>query len=238
MPLGIITNVSCIVVGGIIGYIIQRHIPARIINALSSVFGIASLVIGISLITKFNSLPAVIMALLLGTIIGELLHLEEKLAAFSQAAKNKVESFFGTGKDEDEDEYIEKFINLLLLFCTGATGILGALIEGMTGDRTILYAKSVLDFFTAGIFAASMGILVIFIALPQLLTFLSLFFLAGFILPLTTPALIADFTGCGGVIALMTGIRMLEIRSFRVTNVLPALFVVMPVSFLWLHVFG
>jgi len=237
MPLGIITNVSCIVVGGILGYLIQKHIPARIINALSSVFGISSIVIGISLITKFNSLPAVILALLIGTIIGETLNLEAKLAALSQSAKNKVEGFFGTGKNEDDDEYIEKFINLLLLFCTGATGLLGALIEGMTGDRTVLYAKSVLDFFTAGIFAASMGILVVFIALPQLFVFLALFFLAGFILPLTTPELIADFTGCGGVIALMTGIRMLEIRSFRVTNVLPALLVVMPVSYLWLEIF-
>ena len=238
MPTGVIINAILILAGSFTGYAIRRHIPARIINALTSVFGISSMVIGISLITKFQSLPAVILALIIGTIIGELLDLEHRLAAFSQKAKTFAEKRFAKSTAEDDDEYIEKFINLLLLMCTGSTGILGALVEGMTGDRTVLFAKSVLDFFTAIIFAASMGPFVAVIAFFQFFILSSLFFLAGTILPLTTPALIADFTGCGGVIALMTGIRMLEMRSFHVTNVLPALFIIMPISCFWSRLFS
>ena len=46
------------------------------------------------------------------------------------------------------------------------TGIYGALDAGMTGNVTILMSKSVLDFFTALIFACSLGIITSVIAVP------------------------------------------------------------------------
>jgi uncharacterized membrane protein YqgA involved in biofilm formation len=64
--------------------------------------------------------------------------------------------------------------------------------EGMTGDPTILIAKSFLDFFTAMIFACSLGFAVCAISVPMLVIQLSLAFCAFMILPLTTPAMMAD----------------------------------------------
>ncbi len=46
--------------------------------------------------------------------------------------------------------------------------------EGMTGDPSILIAKSFLDFFTAMIFACSLGIAVSVIRIPLLIIQLTL----------------------------------------------------------------
>lgn len=238
MPIGIITNCTVIIIGGVCGVLLQKYIPARIISALSSMFGIASIVIGVTLIVKFTALPAVILALILGTILGEALHLENRIADLSKTLKVSLEKWLPIPETKENDKYIEKFVNLLLLFCTGSTGLLGAMTEGMTSDPTIMLAKSVMDLFASGIFAASMGLFIIVIAIPQFLLFLCLFFLSEFILPFISPSMIGDFMSCGGTIALMTGLRMLEIKHLHVTNVLPALFFVMPISLLWAYFFG
>ena len=83
----------------------------------------------------------------------------------------------------------------------------------MTGNVTILMSKSVLDFFTALIFACSLGIITSVIAVPQFLIFLCLFLLAKLIYPLTTPVMINDFKACGGFILLATGLRILPRRQ-------------------------
>ena len=68
------------------------------------------------------------------------------------------------------------------------------------------------------------------IAIPQFLFFS---ILAGFIMPLTDPLMIGDFMACGGILAIITGFRICELKDFRVANTLPALFIVMPLSYLW-----
>ena len=105
--------------------------------------------------------------------------------------------------------------------------------EGMTGDPSILYIKTILDFFTAGIFAITLGYAVSAIAVPQLAIQLSLFFLATLIVPLTTPEMRADFAAAGGLIMLATGFRITGMKSFPVANMLPSLLLIMPISYLW-----
>ena len=50
---------------------------------------------------------------------------------------------------------------------------------------------------------------------------------------LTTPAMVADFSGLGGIIMFVTGLRICGIKSFPVANLLPGLFLVMPMAHLW-----
>ncbi|STZ77081.1 Protein of uncharacterised function (DUF554) [Bergeriella denitrificans] len=103
----------------------------------------------------------------------------------------------------------------------------------MSGDPSVLYIKAILDAFTAAIFAITLGIMVAFIAIPQTLVQLTLFFLAMLVLPLTTPDMRADFSALGGLMMLMTGFRIMGIKSFPVANMLPGLLLVMPVSHFW-----
>lgn len=102
--------------------------------------------------------------------------------------------------------------------------------EGMTGDPSILIAKSFLDFFTAMIFACSLGIAVSVISIPLLIIQLTLAWAAALILPLTTPSMMADFSAVGGLLLLATGLRICGIKMFPVVNMLPALFLAMPLS--------
>lgn len=109
--------------------------------------------------------------------------------------------------------------------------------EGMTGDPSILIAKSFLDFFTAMIFACSLGVAVAVISAPMLVIQLLLATCAALILPLTTPAMMADFSAVGGLLLLATGLRICGIKMFAVVNMLPALLLAMPLSAAWAGVF-
>ena len=71
------------------------------------------------------------------------------------------------------------------------------------------------------------------IAIPQFIIFLSLFLVAGIVFPLTTPAMINDFKACGGLLMLATGFRMIKVKMFPTADMIPAMILVMPCSWLW-----
>lgn len=105
--------------------------------------------------------------------------------------------------------------------------------EGMSGDPSILYIKTILDLFTAGIFATLLGYAVMTIAIPQIVIQVALAMLAVFILPMITPSMMADFSCAGGLLMVATGLRICNIKLFPVANMLPWLVLVMPFSHLW-----
>ena len=105
----------------------------------------------------------------------------------------------------------------------------------MTGDASILISKSILDFFTAMIFSCSLGYIVSMIAIPQFIVFFLLFVSAGFILPLTTKAMIGDFKACGGFLMIATGFRIMKLRQFPAADMIPAMILVMPISWAWVN---
>jgi len=237
MPIGVIVNCLAVLAGGLIGAALGERIPLRLRKALPLVFGVSSMAMGVGAITGINSLPAVVLALILGSAAGELMGLElliEKAVLGVRKPFVKLRKSEGQPDGGDEQsEFTGKFVSIVVLFCASGTGIFGALTEGMTGDYTILLTKSILDFFTAGIFAATLGYLVAVVAVPQFAVMILLFLSASFIMPLTTPAMLADFTALGGMIMLATGLRISGIKNFPIANMLPAFVLVMPLSYLW-----
>ena len=142
------------------------------------------------------------------------------------------------GKKPTHDSFIQSYVAIIVLFCASGTGIFGAMHEGMTGDPNILIAKSFLDFFTAIIFACSLGIAVSAICAPMLIIQLTLAACATLILPLTTPAMMGDFSAVGGLLLVATGLRVCRIKMFPVVNMLPALLLAMPISAAWAMFFA
>lgn len=233
MATGVIMNVVSVILGGFIGAVFGNKIPQRLHVALPLTFGIAAMGMGITLITKIHLLPPVILSLLLGSIIGELIKLEAGIAWLASKVREPIERLIPSKNSIDQGKFLEQFVSVVVLFCASATGIFGALNEGMTGDASILLSKSFLDFFTAAIFAASLGYIVLLIAIPQFIILMALFLSAGIIFPLTTPEMIADFSATGGIVLLATGLRISGIKSFPVANMLPALIIAMPISHYW-----
>ena len=132
-----------------------------------------------------------------------------------------------------EDEFMNTLVTIIVLFFASGTGIYGSIVSGMSGDHSVLISKSILDLFTAAIFACSLGMVVCMIAIPQVIIFLILFFAATAIFPLTTPGMINDFKACGGFLMLATGFRMVKLKNFPTADMIPAMVLVMPMSWFW-----
>lgn len=234
MPVGVIVNAVAVFLGGIIGALLGNAIPERLRNTLPLILGVASMSMGIVSMTNMKTLPAVILAVVLGTTIGELIKFEQGIEWSAARAHTLIEKMLpGNNEMESQKEFMEKFIGVLVLFCASGTGVFGALQSGMTGDHTILLTKSILDLFSAIIFAASLGYIVSAIFIPQFAVLIALFLGATVIMPMTTPGMLADFNATGGILMVATGLRISGIKSFPIANMLPAMVIIMPISYLW-----
>ncbi|MDU4961691.1 MAG: DUF554 domain-containing protein [Sporomusaceae bacterium] len=234
MPVGVIVNSISIFAGGLLGAMLGNAIPERLRQTLPLIFGVASMTMGSVSMVKLQALPAVILALIIGTSLGELINVEKAIERAAAKIRVVIETLLpGRGGRDNQEDFMEQFVGVLVLFCVSGTGVFGALQSGMTGDHTILLTKSILDLFTAAVFAASLGVIVSLIVIPQFIVMMALFLSAAVIMPLATPAMLADFTATGGVLMLATGFRISGIRSFPIANMLPAMLLVMPISFLW-----
>lgn len=224
MPTGIIVNVISVILGSVSGIILKRIIPDKLKENLMIYFGFGAMAIGIVAIVKLNSLPIVVLSIIIGSIIGELLNIDANVKKSISRLLNKT---------IDDDAGLQKkniLAVLIAIFCFSGTGIFGVLNEAMTGDSSILLAKSVLDFFTAMIFATSIGIAVSFIAIPQLIVFVALFLVGRVTAPYLAVDSINNLIAVGGIITLMIGINISRIKQINVLNSIPSFIVVVILS--------
>lgn len=235
MPVGIFVCSGSLLVGAIFGASLNRFIPEHLKKTLPLIAGLISISMGVFFLNKLVNLPPIALAVIVGTIIGSLAHIEKHIENAGVKLRGPIEKIFPTKGDAgiNAEDFTNQFIAVLILFCASGTGIFGALTEGMTGDATILFTKSILDFFTAAIFASALGYIIAVIFVPQLIVFVILFFAASFIMTMINPSMVADFTACGGIIMLATGFRLCGIRAFPTANMLPSLILVMPFSAVW-----
>lgn len=233
MPIGITVVFFAILVGGFIGAACCRWIPESIKGLLPSIFGGCAIALGAVYVVKVANLPPIILALILGTIIGQTFNIEDKLISLSKKLQIKL-----TGESGEIDgQIIERFVVLLVLFSASSTVIMGSFYEGMTGDTTILITKAILDFFTALIFSTTIGYLVMLISIPTLLVGLTSFFLGKLLLPHISSAMAADFVAGGGILIIFIGLHMMDIKKLPVSNMTPAIILFLPFSYLWLLIF-
>lgn len=236
--IGPYVNGATVLVGSLTGGFLGSRLSRNVRNHMPMVFGCASMGLGVAMIVKVHSLPPMVLALVLGSLLGELVQLETVVQKAAGGARTFIERFLKPSANLSQEEFLEKFVAIMVLFCASGTGIYGAMTEGMTGDPSLLIVKAILDLFTAAIFAASLGYTVATLVVPQFLIQSALFFGAALILPLTTAQMTADFSACGGLIMLATGLRICGIKQFPVANMLPSLFLVMPLSGLWTRYLG
>ena len=211
MPVGVLTNICAVFIGTFIGGFIKKILPKHLIEELPKVFGICSVTIGITSILNVKTLPMVIMAIILGFVIGELCHLYDHVHhIFAYLLDRLPFSIEG-----NQEEYMQLYLLVVLMFSMSGMGLFGALTEGMSGDASVL-------------FGAALGYAQSLICVPQLIILLACFFLAKAILPFVNATMIADFKACGGVITMITGLTVSKILDVRALNLVPALILVIP----------
>ena len=236
MPIGIIINGCSVILGGILGCVLGKRLDSQLQNKLQMVFAVCSMSMGIGTIVLMQNIPAVVFSVIFGTMIGYLIHLEDNVNRAAKRMQKMIMRLLGSRSDmSSAEEKGDMLLTVIVLFCASGTGIYGSMISSMTGDHSILIAKSILDLFTALIFACSLGLVVSMIAIPQMILFLILFICAGLIYPLCTPEMIGDFKACGGCIMLATGFRMVRLKEFPIADMIPAMALVMPISWAWMN---
>ncbi len=77
MVTGPFINASAVLVGGVLGALLSQRLPERIRTAMTSIFGLASLGIGILLVIKCANLPVMVLSTLVGTLLGEICNMEK-----------------------------------------------------------------------------------------------------------------------------------------------------------------
>ncbi len=226
----IVCNVAAVFFGGIIGTLAANHISDTLKKALPLIFAQCTMAMSVGSISATQSLTVVIAAMLLGSVLGTIIDLEsniQKSGRWFACRLNKNDL------STQRESYLEQFTIAVILFCAISTGVYGAMQAAIAGNQEFLMNKSLLDFFTAIIFASSIGFIVSLLCISMFACLGLVYAGAGFVAPFINTAMFSDFCGCGGVILLATGLRMAGIKAFPVANMLPALLLVMPVSYVW-----
>ena len=174
MPIGITTDVLITCLGAVLGVVLGTRLPDSLKKALNNTLGIAAIAMGIVLILKVKNLSAVVLTLVIGSILGELVMLDDRIRKLVTGVVHKLMN--GAAADE---QFLAQVSAVVILFCCGGTGWYGALNEGLTGDGSILITKSILDFVTACIFGSILGKIVPMLCIPQAIIYGALFVVSG-----------------------------------------------------------
>ena len=203
-----------------------NKINEKFTKAVISALALVTILIGLSSALGTADILCVILCMALGTIIGELIHIDDGIEGAGDFIKRKLLK----GKNA-ENRFTEGFVIACIVFCVGSMTIMGSFEAGINGNNSIIYAKSALDFVSSMMFAAAMGLGVPFAALFVLVFQGALTLLAGVLAPFLSVAVITEMSAVGGVILVGMGINMLELspRRIKVANMLPAIF--LPIAY-------
>lgn len=220
-------NFLTIITGGILGLFLKHRFKKNIQETVMAGVGIMVLVIGISGALKSDNTILMIICLVLGTIIGELLNLDQLLIHLG----NRVDAAFSSkSKGIDKGNISEGFVSCTLLFCVGAMAIVGSLQAGIENNYDILLAKSVLDGISAIIFTATLGIGVLLSAVSVFLYQGAITLFAQYIGQFLTDEVVLQMSAVGSLLIIAIGLNMMNLTKIRIANMLPAIF--LPILYL------
>ena len=243
--LGTLINVVAIILGTIAGVLLGNRLSEKTSRVVTDGLGLVVLVLGgLNVISILDAefvtsvgagipLLIVIGAILIGGIIGSALRIEqrlEKLGAFLQ------KRFAKKGSKGSKEKFITGFVNASLVFTIGPLAILGALSDGLGQGIEQLATKSILDGFASLAFASSLGWGVALSAIPVGLWQGLITVLAFSVGAVVSAPIISALTATGGVLLIGVGLRLLQIRSVAVGNMLPALIVAPVITLILLSI--
>ncbi|WP_108672270.1 DUF554 domain-containing protein [Peribacillus acanthi] len=220
--LGTIVNGLCIIVGTLLGKLFHR-IPQKMKDTVMSGIGLAVTVLGLQMGFKSEQFLIVILSLVGGAVIGELVDLDLKLNQLGNWLEKRLGSSEGNSISQG-------FVTATLIFVIGAMAIIGALDSGIRGDHDVLYTKAIIDGFTSVILATTLGIGVLFSAIPVMLYqgIIALFAtqIDRFVPAALLDSFVVEMTSAGGIMIVAIGLNLLGLTKIRVANLLPGILVV------------
>lgn len=227
--LGTLANTAAVILGGVLGILLKKGIAERFEKILMQALGLATIFIGISGVLKYmlvvengsistQGTILLIFSLVIGSILGQWLDIEAKMEIIGVKLKKAA-------KVKNDNRFVDGFVTTSLIICVGAMAIVGAMQDGLTGDSSMLIAKSLLDFVIVVILTATYGIGAAFSAVPifvyqGIITLVSALFGA-----VISDSLIGDLSFVGNALVFCVGMNLVREKTFRVANMLPALLI-------------
>ncbi len=221
---GVLYNCAFIVLGALLGRILRRAMNERITEALLSVLGLCTLVIGIRISLRMENILLVLGCLIIGGGIGTAFQLENVLERWLVALQNRWAQTFSKPSDGTKHEVTQVLLNTSVLFCTGAMAILGPIESALRHDHEILITKGVLDGTFTLTLATVYGPILLLTAIPVLIYQGLIAIFASQLEYLNQPSLLNNLSGVGGILLIMIGLSVSKIKSFKVADFLPSLF--------------
>lgn len=209
------------------GAFFGKKVSERYRESLMNACGVSVLFIGIGgamekmLSVTENGLASgstmlLVLSLALGALLGELINIEHYIEKFGMWLKRK------TGSESDAG-FVDGFVSASFTVCIGAMAIVGAVNDGISGDYSILAAKSLLDAIVILIMTASMGKGCIFSAIPVVLLQGTVTLLARLSSVFLTDGAIFNLSLVGSVLVFCVGLNLVWGKKIRVANFLPAM---------------
>jgi len=215
--LGTLFNAITVIFGSILGLLIRKRLPKRLVDIVFVALGLFTMVLGIKMALQARELLLMVFCLVLGGLIGEWLQIEVRLQKGADWLKTK--SKIENGK------FTEGFTTAFMLFCVGSLTILGAFEEGLGKEPNLLITKGVMDGFSSIALSAAFGVGVLFSVIPLVLYQGGLTIFAGYLAPILSDVMINELSAVGGVMIVGIGIQILEIKQLSIVNLLPALLI-------------
>lgn len=211
---GVLINAAAVAAGGVLGTLGGRLMPEKMRQTVLGATALVSMGIGISGAIGSSNQLIPILSLVIGSVIGELLHIEDGVTR----AGDWLQKRFGKS-----GSITEGFVTGSLVFAAGAMAVMGALESGLKNDHTILMTKSVIDMAGSVAFAGSLGIGVAFSALSILVLEGTVALLASLLTGVLTEAVITEISVTGSLLIIGIGLNVLGLTKLRIMNMAPAL---------------
>ena len=231
--LGTIVNAAAIFVGGGVGLLLKKGLPARISDAIMGGVGLVVLYIGVSGARAGENVLVAVLSVVLGGALGAWMDIDaalNRLGARAQAAftggggKSGADGADGADGAGGGSRFAEGFVSASLLFCVGAMAVVGSLQSGLTGEHSTLFAKALIDGVSAMVFASAMGAGVLLSAAAVLLYQGAITLLASLLAPVLSDAAVAEMTCAGSLLIVGIGLNLLGLTKLKLANYLPAVF--------------
>ena len=219
--LAVIVNAVAVIIGGLIGILCGSRIKERYTKAVMTCIALVTMVIGVQSAIVTSNILIVMVCLVLGTIIGTALHLDDRINGSVDKIKDKLAGTrFGGG------HFAEAFVSTSILFCVGTMAVIGSIQAGLNKDYSILFAKSTMDFVSSVVFAAALGPGVFLSAVTVLVFQGAIALLAGLAAPVLSTEVVTEMSAVGGALFIGMAINLLGLREekIKVGDMLPAIF--------------
>lgn len=234
--LGTIVNTAAVVLGGGLGLLLKNGIAKKFETILMQALGLATVFIGAGGVLKYmlvvedgniatRGTMLLIFSLVIGCILGQLLDIESQMEKLGIKLKTAV-------RINNDNRFVEGFVNTSLIICVGAMAIVGAMEDGLSGDSSTLIAKAVLDFALVVILASTYGVGAMFSAIPIFVYQGAITVIAAMFGAVISDVLIGELSFVGSALIFCVGVNLVREKTFRVANMLPALLIPIVVE-LW-----